>query len=69
MPFKATHKEQIKLLTKPNFNIAGIVNCESIVRNVLSQSPYLDKERAERISIAVGNKSRVLENIINTISK
>ena len=69
MPFKATHKEQIKLLTKPNFNIAGIVNCESIVRNVLSQSPYLDKERAERISIAVGNKARVLENILNTISK
>lgn len=69
MPFKPTHKEQIKLLTKPNFNISSVAYCESIAKNVLLQSPYLDAERVERVSYAVGNRARVLENIINTMAK
>lgn len=67
MPFKSTHKEQIKLLSGYNFNAENLSVCEDIVRDVLSQSPYIDDVRVERISNAIGNKARVLKNILAII--
>lgn len=64
MPFKSTHKEQIKLLSKYNFDVSKLSKCEEIVRKVLSQSPYLDEVRVEKISNAVGNHARVLANVL-----
>lgn len=67
MPFKQNHKEQIKLLTAPSFATPNIEQAETIVRDVLGQSPFLDADRVERIGEAVGNRVRVLANVINTL--
>ena len=67
MPFKQNHKEQIKLLTAPSFAAPNIEHAETIVRDVLGQSPFLDEDRVERIGEAVGNRARVLTNVINTL--
>lgn len=67
MPFKQNHKEQIKLLTAPSFAAQNIEQAEPIVRDVLGQSPFLDADRVERIGEAVGNRARVLANVINTL--
>jgi len=67
MPFKQNHKEQIKLLAAPSFVAPNIEQAEAIVRDVLGQSPFLDADRVERIGEAVGNRARVLTNVINTL--
>ena len=67
MPFKQNHKEQIKLLAAPNFAVANINCSEKIVKDVLEQSPYLDKDRVNKIVEAVGNRARVLANIISAL--
>lgn len=69
MPFKQNHKEQIKLLTAPRFAVENIEQAENIVKDVLGGSPFLDKDRVLRITEAVGNRARVLTNIISALKK
>lgn len=69
MPFKETHKEQSRLINSFNINCNELEKVHEIVKTVLSSSPYLDKERIEKVTLAVENRVRVLGNIINAKSK
>ena len=69
MPFKETHKEQIRLVDSFDINPNELEKVSEIVKTVLSSSPYLDKERVEKVTVAVENRARVLGNIINEKSK
>ena len=69
MPFKETHKEQIRLVDSFDINPNELGKVYEIVKTVLSSSPYLDKERVEKVTVAVENRARVLGNIINAKSK
>lgn len=66
MPFKETHKEQYKLISSYNINYEALENCAQIVNNVLSASPYLDKDRVEKVTEKVANRSRILGNFISS---
>lgn len=69
MPFKETHKEQIRLVDSFDINPNELEKVSEIVKTILSSSPYLDKERVEKITVAAENRARVLGNIINAKSK
>ncbi len=69
MPFKETHKEQIRLVDSFDINSNELEKVSEIVKTVLSSSPYLDKERVEKVTVAAENRARVLGNIINAKSK
>lgn len=69
MPFKETHKEQSRLINSFNINCNELEKVHEIVKTVLSFSPYLDKERIEKVTVAVENRVHVLGNIINAKSK
>lgn len=69
MPFKETHKEQIRLVDSFDINSNELEKVSEIVKTVLSSSPYLDKERVEKVTVAAENRARVLSNIINAKSK
>lgn len=72
MPFKKNHKEQIKLVTSFNISEQSLKKCERIIKNELSKSPLLSPHRIDKISKYVGNRARLLENIIskvNTLSR
>lgn len=69
MPFKETHKEQSRLINSFNINCNELEKVHEIVKTVLSFSPYLDKERIEKVTVAVENRVHVLGNIINEKSK
>lgn len=69
MPFKETHKEQIRLVDSFDINPNELEKVSEIVKTVLSSSPYLDKERVEKVTVAVENRARVLGNIINEKSQ
>lgn len=69
MPFKETHKEQSRLINSFNINCNELEKVHEIVKTVLSSSPYLDKERIEKVTLAVEDRVRVLGNIINAKSK
>ena len=69
MPFKETHKEQIRLVDSFDINPNELEKVFEIVKTILSSSPYLDKERVEKITVAAENRARVLGNIINAKSK
>ena len=69
MPFKETHKEQIRLVDSFDINPNELEKVSEIVKTVLSSSPYLDKERVEKVTVAAENRARVLGNIINAKSK
>ena len=65
VPFKSSQQEQIKLVKSfKHIDDTKLKLCSKIVYDVLSTSPYLDKERVEKISRAVGNRARLLEHII-----
>ena len=67
MPFKDTQKKQFALVKECLVDINGIDACAEIVRNILSTSPYLDKERINRISEAVANRARGLKNYLSKL--
>lgn len=72
MPFKKNHREQIKLVTSFNISEQSLKKCERIIKNELSKSPLLSPHRIDKISKYVGNRARLLENIIskvNTLSR
>ena len=69
MPFKETHKEQIRLVDSFDINSNELEKVSEIVKTVLSSSPYLDKERVEKVTVAAENRARVLGNIINERSQ
>ena len=69
MPFKETHKEQIRLVDSFDINPNELEKVSEIVKTVLSSSPYLDKERVEKVTVAAENRARVLGNIINERSQ
>ena len=69
MPFKETHKEQCKLISSFNINAEALAKCAEIVNTVLSSSPYLEKERVEKVITAVENRARVFGNFINANTK
>ena len=72
MPFKKNHREQIKLVTSFNISEQSLKKCERIIKNELSISPLLSPHRIDKISKYVGNRARLLENIIskvNTLSR
>lgn len=65
VPFKSSQQEQIKLVKSfKHIDDTKLKLCSKIVYDVLSTSPYLDKERVEKISRAVGNRTRLLEQNI-----
>ena len=64
MPFMKTQKEQIKLVKNFNITISKLKQCENIVRETFSQSPFLTKERINKIGKYVTNRARVLKNHI-----
>ena len=69
VPFKSSQQEQIKLVSSFKHIDSGKLKlCADIVYAVLSASPYLDKERVEKISAAVGNRTRLLEHTIEKIN-
>ena len=69
VPFKSSQQEQIKLVKSfKHIDETRLNLCSDIVYDVLSTSPYLDKERVEKISIAVGNRARLLEHIIEKLN-
>ena len=68
MPFKDTQKKQLALVKECRIDINGIDACAEIVRNTLSTSPYLDKERVNRISEAVDNRVRGLKNYLSKLN-
>ena len=68
MPFKDTQKKQLALVKECFIDINGIDACAEIVRNTLSISPYLDKERVTRISEAVDNRARGLKNYLSKLN-
>ena len=67
MPFKDSQKKQLTLVKECFIDINGIDACAEIVRNTLSTSPYLDKERVTRISEAVDNRARGLKNYLSKL--
>ena len=68
MPFKDSQKKQLALVKECFVDVNGIDACVEIVRNTLSTSPYLDKERVTRISEAVGNSARGLKNYLSKLN-
>ena len=68
MPFKDTQKKQLALVKECLIDINGIDACAEIVRNTLSISPYLDKERVTRISEAVANRACGLKNYLSKLN-
>lgn len=68
MPFKDTQKKQLALVKECFVDVNGIDACAEIVRNTLSTSPYLDKERVKRISEAVANRARGLKNYLSKLN-
>lgn len=68
-PFMQTQKEQINHVKQFQVMTERLEECEKIVREVLSKSLFLTRERIEKISKFVGNRSRVLKNYINVKSK
>lgn len=67
MPFKDTQKKQLALVRQHCINEENIDMCAAAVHEVLSGSPYLDKERITRISEAVGSRVRGLKNYLASI--
>ena len=67
MPFNDTQKNQLALVKECRIDINGIDACAEIVRNTLSTSPYLDKERVNRINEAVANRARGLKNYLSKL--
>ena len=68
MPFKDTQKKQLALVKECHIDINGIDACAEIIRNTLSTSPYLDKERIKRVSEAVANRARGLKNYLSKLN-
>ena len=66
MPFKDTQKKQLALVKQCCIDEKNIDNCPAIVEKVLSTSPYLDKERLQRITEAVAKRARGLKNYLNS---
>lgn len=69
-PFKATHKEQIKLLKSCVVDRIELVNVVCLVESVFAKlpaSPYLEQERVERIIKAIGGRVTALEYQLNKI--
>ena len=68
-PFMQTQKEQINHVKQFHVMTERLEECEKIVKEVLSGSSFLTKERIEKISKFVGNRSRLLKNYINAKSE
>ena len=64
MPFKDTQKKQLSLVKQHCIDEENLDACERIVQEVLASSPYLDKERVQRISEAVGSRVRGLKSYL-----
>lgn len=67
MPFKETQKKQLALVKQHCLNEARLDECQQLVESVLQASPYLDKERVQRISEAVGSRARGLKNYLRSL--
>lgn len=67
MPFMDTQKKQLGLVKQHCIDEENIDMCVTIVHDVLSGSPYLDKERVQRISEAVGKRVRGLKSYLTSI--
>ena len=67
MPFKDTQKKQLALVKQCCLDEKNIDSCPAIVEKVLSTSPYLDKERVQRITAAVANRARGLKNYLSSL--
>lgn len=67
MPFKNTQKQQLALVRQCYVDKKNIDNCPELVEKVLSTSPYLDKERVQRITEAVADRARGLKNHLSSL--
>lgn len=67
MPFKETQKKQLALVKQPCINEDALDDCQQLVESVLQASPYLDKERVQRISEALDSRARGLKNYLCSI--
>lgn len=68
-PFMLTQKQQIDLVQSFHVETKRLEQCEEVAKGVLEQSPFLSKERIEKICRYVGNRARVLSNYINARKK
>ena len=68
-PFMLTQKQQIDFVQSFHIETKRLEQCEAVTREVMEQSPFLTKERIEKICRHVGNRARVLSNYINARRK
>lgn len=66
MPFKENHQKQQQLISSYNINYTALNQCAEIVNTVLSSSPYLDKDRIEKVTRSVENRARIMGNFISS---
>ena len=67
LPFKETQKKQLALVKRHCLNEARLNECQQLVEGVLQASPYLDKERVQCISEAVGSRVRGLQHYLASL--
>lgn len=67
LPFKETQKKQLALVKRHCLNEARLNECQQLVEGALQASPYLDKERVQRISEAVGSRVRGLQHYLASL--
>ena len=68
-PFMLTQKQQIDFVQSFHIETKRLEQCEEVAKGVLEQSPFLSKERIEKICRYVGNRARVLSNYTNARKK
>ncbi len=63
-PLMKTQREQLKFVKNWNIDIAKLAELEEIAENVLSQNKYIDAKRCDKVCKFLGNRARVLKNMI-----